>query len=189
MEPSSKPTASGRFVIRMPPDLHAALRDAAQSSRLSLNAYCVRKLAIANVGIAVDEDATALVSHADSVVGKDLLAVALYGSWVRGEAYLGSDVDALIVVRPRVPLGRQLYSAWDAEPVAWQGRAVDPHFVHPIADGEPSSLWAEVALDGVVLFERDWKLSAQLSRIRHSIAAGRIVRRFVHGQPYWTEKG
>ncbi|MCY4188977.1 MAG: hypothetical protein OXD30_10890 [Bryobacterales bacterium] len=55
------------------------------------------------------------------------------------------------------------------------------------AAAECSGLWAEVALDGIVLWDRDWKLSAQLARIRRRIAGGRLVRRVVHGQPYWTE--
>lgn len=64
---------------------------------------------------------------------------------------------------------------------------VDAHFVHPPADDALSGLWAEAALDGVVLFERGGHLSAHLVRVRRAIAEGRLVRRVVHGQPYWTE--
>jgi hypothetical protein len=47
-------------------------------------------------------------------------------------------------------------------------------------------VWGEVAVDGVVLYERGLDVSADLARIRREIAAGRLVRRTAHGQPYWT---
>ena len=178
---------SGRFVLRMPPALHAALEAAARRSGLSLNAYCVRRLAAAGSGAGGDEEATSLVARACAVAGDALSAVVLHGSWVRGEAASASDVDALIVVDSRLALNRALYRAWDAEPVTWRDRRVDPHFVHPVGEGRFSGLWAEMALDGIVLFEREWKVSAYLARVRRAIAAGRLVRRLVHGQPYWTE--
>ncbi|MXY25757.1 MAG: toxin-antitoxin system HicB family antitoxin [Acidobacteria bacterium] len=179
---------SGRFVLRMPPALHTALDGAAQASGLSLNAYCVRHLAAAGLGAAGDEDAGALITRARAVAGDALSAVLLHGSWVRGEATPASDVDALIVVDSRLSLSRDLYRQWDAQPITWRGRRMDPHFVQPAAgEGQFSGLWAEVALDGIVLYERDWKVSAHLAKIRRAIAAGRLVRRVVHGQPYWTE--
>ena len=172
----------------MPPALHAALDGAARASGLSLNAYCVRQLAVAGLGAPGDEDAGALVTRARAVAGDALSAVLLHGSWVRGEATPASDVDALIVVDFRLPLSRELYREWDARPITWRGRRLDPHFLHPATEeGQFSGLWAEVALDGIVLFERDWKVSAHLAKIRRAIAAGRLVRRVVHGQPYWTE--
>jgi hypothetical protein len=47
-------------------------------------------------------------------------------------------------------------------------------------------VWAEVAIAGVVVFERGRRISSRLVDIRHEIAAGKLVRRLVHGQPYWT---
>jgi hypothetical protein len=38
----------------------------------------------------------------------------------------------------------------------------------------------------VVLFERDGAVTRHLGAIRGEIAAGRLTRRSVHGQPYWT---
>jgi len=178
---------SGRFVLRLPPPLHGALQAAARASGLSLNEYCVRRLATAGPAVAVDEHAAALVARAATLAGDALVAVVAYGSWARGEATPASDVDALVVVEPRVALTRSLYRAWDEQPVVWQGRPVDPHFVHPPGPKAAGGLWGEVAVDGIVLFERDWRLSAHLSRVRRAIAEGKLVRRLVHGQPYWTE--
>ena len=177
---------SGRFVLRLPPALHGALQAAAGASGLSLNEFCVRRLAAGGPALAADEHAAAIVTAAAALVGDALAAVVVYGSWARGEAAAGSDVDVLIVVEPRTALTRALYRKWDAAPVTWQGRVIDPHFVHPPGDRVTGGVWGEVAVDGVVIFERDWRLSAALARIRRDIAAGRLVRRFVHGQPYWT---
>ena len=177
---------SGRFVLRLPPSLHGALQAAARANGLSLNEYCVRRLATAGPGLAADDHAAAIVTAAAALVGDALVAVVVYGSWARGEAVAGSDVDVLVVVEPRVALTRSLYRKWDAAPVTWHGRTVDPHFVHPPGARIAGGVWGEVAVDGVVIFERDWRLSADLGRIRRDIAAGRLIRRFVHGQPYWT---
>ena len=84
-------------------------------------------------------------------------------------------------------LGRALYRRWDEQPVAWNGRTVEPQFVSlPAEDENLEGLWAEVALDGIIVFERGLKLSLRLVRLRREIAAGRLIRRIVHGQPYWV---
>ena len=87
-----------------------------------------------------DHDAVALVSRASAVAGDGLAAVILHGSWVRGDATPASDVDALVVVDPRLAVTRGLYRTWDSQRVTWRGRPVDPHFVHPPADETFSGL-------------------------------------------------
>ena len=185
---TSRQTAahSGRFILRLPPLLHAALRAAAAAAGLSLNEYCVRRLAITGPAVSLDPGAAALVHRASTLTGPALIGVILYGSWARGEAAGTSDVDVLIVVDETVPLTRDLYRRWDEAPVRWHSRLIDPHFVRRPREPVAGGVWAEAALDGVVLFEREWQLSASLGIIRRDIAAGRLVRRFVHGQPYWT---
>lgn len=186
LEMASKTTSrpSGRFVLRMPPPLHGLLRDESKAAGLSLNEYCVRRL---TTGGLADEDGVALVSRCASVLGEGFTALLLHGSWVRGDASTGSDVDALIVVRPEVPLDRSLYRTWDAEPSTWRELPVDPHFVHLPASDTFSGLWAEVATHGLILFDRGGQLASHLARVRSAIADGRLQRRFAHGQPYWTE--
>jgi hypothetical protein len=180
--------ASGRFLLRIPPGLHATLRAAAQAAGMSLNDYCARKLAAPLGSLAALPDGAAVVERAAAVCGAGLVGVVVYGSWVRGEAGDGSDVDVLVVLERGASPSRSLYRAWDAAPVSWQRRAVEPHFVRLPDVGEPvSGLWAEVALDGVVLFERQLLVSSVLAHVRHEVVAGRLVRRFVHGQPYWAE--
>lgn len=149
----------------------------------------MRKLVAPAAGLGAVEGATTAVLHAASIFGEDLVAVAGFGSWTRGELNDGSDVDLLIVLEDRVALTRELYRRWDAvATLRWGGRPVDAHFVHlPPAERTGAGVWGEVAIDGIVLFERDARLSLRLIQVRRDIAAGRIVRRVAHGQPYWSD--
>jgi predicted nucleotidyltransferase len=180
---------SGKFVLRLAPELHATLREAARDAGLSLNDYCMRKLRAPVGNIAAHADASTLVARAADLLADDLIAILVYGSWSRGEARAGSDLDVLIVVAPGVSITRALYRKWDELPaLSWEGHIVDPHFVHPL-DGRHGTkgTWAEAAIDGIIIFERGLQISLQLARIRRDILAGRLVRRVVHGQPYWSE--
>jgi predicted nucleotidyltransferase len=130
----------------------------------------------------------AAVERAAVSFGENLLGVAAFGSWARGELAGGSDVDLLIVLESSVPITRSLYRDWDERSVTESPRKLDPHFVHlPALYGRIGAVWAEAAVDGIVLFERGFRLSSTLVRVRHEILEGRLVRKIVHGQPYWTE--
>ncbi len=178
---------SGRFLLRIDPALHAALRRAAREAGVSLNDYCGRSLAAPAGRAGGAGPAADVVRRAAEFFGEQLEGVLLYGSLARGEAEASSDADVLVVVERRVRLTRALYRRWDEAPVAWEERRIDPHFAHlPALSGPPSGLWAELALDGIVLFERGLALSRALVRIRHEILDGRLERRVVHGQPYWA---
>ena len=180
--------ASGRFVLRLDPGLHGALRAAARARGVSLNEFCATKLAMPVVDAESFAGASDVIKRAAAVVGEALIAVVAFGSWARGELSDSSDVDILIVVSSEVPLNRSLYRRWDDGPLRWEGHPVEPHFVHlPAMGGMPSGLWAEVALDGIVLYQRDPRLSQRLVGVRRLQAAGRLRRRTAHGQPYWVE--
>jgi hypothetical protein len=179
---------SGRFVLRISPGLHAALRAAAGDEGLSLNDYCARKLAAPVGRLASFGGAMSAVERAAAFFAGELIGVVAFGSWARDEMADGSDIDLLVVLEAGTALTRELYRRWDEEPIEWGGRPVEPHFVRLPAAGEPpGGIWPEVALDGIVLFERGLRLSAHLVRVRRLIASGRLVRRFVHGQPYWAQ--
>jgi len=179
---------SGRFLLRVDPGLHAALRAAAARMGLSLNDYCARKLATPGTSLVASGDAIAAVQRSASLVGAALVGVVAFGSWARAEIRDGSDVDLLVVVDDVVPLSRDLYRRWDEAPVSWEGLHVEPHFVHlPPSGGSVAGLWAEVAVEGVLLFVRDLELPRLLVGIRRAVAEGRVARRVAHGQPYWVE--
>ncbi len=177
-----------RVLLRLPAGVHAALESAARSAGLSFNEYCARRLAAPSTVHAVSDDGLRAINTAAALFGEALVAVVLYGSWATGRASASSDVDLFVVLERSVPLTRDLYRRWDAAPLTWQGRPVDPHFAHaPRPDDPPSAAWAEAAIGGVVLYERDPRVSRHLVRVRTAVAEGRLVRRVAHGQPYWTE--
>ena len=181
--------ASGRFVLRLDPGLHGALRATARARGLSLNEYCARKLAVPLADLHEFDGAPETIRHAAAVLGEGLIAVVVFGSWTRGEASDGSDVDVLIVVDEDVPLTRGLYRRWDEAPLAWGRHPVEPHFVHPPATDQPASgFWAEIALDGVMLHQRDLRVARWLAAIRRQVADGSLRRRTAHGQSYWTRE-
>ena len=112
-----------------------------------------------------------------------------FGSWARAELHAESDVDILVVVDDKLKLSRDLYLSVGrgADPMAAGAGSNRTSFTFRIPRRPPLGLWAEVAIDGIVLFTRDLLLPSLLVRVRHDIAAGRIIRRVVHGQSYWTE--
>ena len=177
---------SGRFVLRIEPELHATLRRAAQDAGLSLNEYCARKLAApVNRSTGPFEEA---IRQASTTFGEQLVGVVVYGSWARDELTERSDVDLLVVLSPDLAITRELYRAWDASPLHWGSHAVEPHFVHmPDDDARVTGAWAEVATEGIVVFERGFELSRLLVRIRRRILARQLTRRRAQGQPYWVE--
>lgn len=176
---------SGRFVLRLPPALHAALRNAADRAGLSLNEYCVRSLAAP--GPDPTGPGAAVAARAAEAFGPDLVGVVLYGSWLRGEATPASDIDVLVVLESTRAVTRATYHEWDHDPLEHEDHLVEVHFISlPAAESEPGTVWLEVALDGVVMFDRDQRITRYLSRLRRGIAAGTLTRRRAHGQPYWT---
>lgn len=178
---------SGRFVMRVSPGLHGILRDSAARAGLSLNDYCVRKLAAPGT---VDTPVFEVVDRATAQFGGDLVGIVAFGSWARDELTEQSDVDLLVVVEQGVVLARSLYRPWDEARVTWEGRPVEVHIVHlPQRDEAPSGLWAEAALEGLVLFERGFDLSRRLIDVRRRVASGEVFRRQAHGQPYWVTAG
>ena len=179
---------SGRFVLRLDPVLHAELRREAAVRGISLNAHCVQRLAAA-AGVSPGfEGAADTVRRATELMGESLIGIVVFGSWARGEPADTSDIDVLIVIDGDIPITRALYRRWDEVPVAWSGRPVDPHFVHlPPQRRTPSGLWAEVAIDGIVLHDPRHRLFPRLAAVRRALAEGRLRRRTVHGTGYWTE--
>lgn len=178
---------SVRFLLRLPATLHAALLEGARDRGVSLNEYLNRRLSGAELHPTSESVAPLLLAHAHRVAGARLLGIVLHGSWTRGEARADSDIDALIAVDEALPLTRGLYRAWDEQPVAWAGRAVDVHFVHlPRSLDRAAGVWCEAAVEGRLIADRSGRVEDALIQIRRAIADGRLVRKRAHGQPYWT---
>lgn len=153
-----------------------------------MNEYCVQRLGGPDLRVTPRQPVADVLARAGYVAGPHLLGVIAHGSWVRGEARDSSDVDVMVVVDRALPLARGLYATWDGASPRWHGRAVDAHFVHlPQVTGRASSVWCELAVEGLLLSDRDGAVSTALIDVRRAIAHGRLVRKTAHGQPYWTE--
>jgi len=183
-----QPLPSGRFNLRIGPELHASLRAAARAANTSLNEYCTRRLGSPGAPLAAAP--AAIVRRAARVLGDSLLGVVAFGSWARGEETASSDLDILLVADRAVPISRALYRSWDGGPdLSWDDHEVTPHFVHlPPNAAAVSGLWAEVATDGLILFERDLTVSRHLAGVRRRILHGEISARVADGQRYWVHE-
>ena len=184
---------SGRFVVRVTPRLHGALRERADRLGVSLNEVCRGALAAAvdaEAGGATTESALPergmLVRITDSY-RPDIVGVILFGSRAQGTAGPDSDWDILLVMARGTPLSRDLYRTWD-ERIDRGARVpiVSPHFIHLPSPAGGGSLWLEAALHGQVLWQRDAGLTRRLARARERIAAGQVCRRIAYGTPYWV---
>lgn len=185
--PQARPSASGKFVLRLDARLHGLLREDALAAGTSLNDWCGRTLAAPGAG-GIDA-ASGVVMAIRSRLGNDLEGVIVYGSFARGELSTGSDVDLLVVLRQGVAITRSLYREWEGAVPDWNGREIDLHFVHlPTAADRISASWAEAAVCGIVLYDRGLEISRRLIGIRERIAAGGLVRRMSQGQPYWIHE-
>ncbi|MCB0370906.1 MAG: toxin-antitoxin system HicB family antitoxin [Bdellovibrionales bacterium] len=88
---SSTIMESGKFVLRITPDLHKTLKAEAKERGESLNSLCLKKLAATSNkswGEFIDEIITVF----------NPLGILLFGSYARGENSAESDIDLLIVL-------------------------------------------------------------------------------------------
>lgn len=183
-------TYSGRFVLRLPSDLHRRLAVEAEENGRSLNEHCRQLLAGERVGQSpngIDRELLDLVRRA---VEPPPIAVVLFGSSARGRATAASDVDLLLVLEPGVEPSRSLYRKLDAalaeHPFVTR---LEPHLVGlPASPREAGGLWHEVALDGLVLWERDARVRELLRGLRLEMARGLVHRHTAHGHPYWVRE-
>ncbi len=198
---------SGRFVLRIPPDLHRRLRELAAREGRSLNEVCRRLLAAAigpaspgaaqrspaapgGLPVDVPPELMAAIRGAWPEV---LVGVVLFGSAARGEATAASDVDLLIVLDQGVEISRALYREWDrgvAGATRRAGREFTPQFVVlPRSPEAAGGIWLEVARDGIVLDDPKGRAARFLAALRDYAMSGAVVRKVAHGQPYWVREG
>ena len=184
---------SGRFVLRIPPELHGALKAAAAGAGVSLNSYC-RSILTAAVRGGGDGGmiTAALLAALTGEFGEALVGLVVFGSRVRNEHTAMSDIDLLIAVGESVAVSRELYTRWDTAVDAVDAGAgvVSPHFAHlPSDDAALGSLWLEAALHGVVVLDPTGVVARTVARVRDRIAAGEVQRRAAYGHPYWVHVG
>lgn len=164
-------------MVRLPQRLHEELTSEAHSCGCSLNQLVVSKLSKKSFL----EDSTLL----EIIKLYSPRAIIQFGSTTRGEATATSDIDLLIILDPETPIERNLYLIWEQKlPPATK---YSPQFVHlPVSQNNLGGLWLEAALEGEILFTRDRSIREFISSVKNRIAQGQYVRKWTHGQPYWT---
>jgi predicted nucleotidyltransferase len=175
-------TPSGKFVLRLTPQLHQRLKSEAEEHCMSLNAWVLHRLTHSPVSNEL------LWNRIQNIYSNSVLALVQFGSTVRGEARESSDIDLLIVLEPEITIDRKLYRIWDEGIAPDFDLPYSPQFSHLASPESPSSLWLEVALEGEILFAKNATVQSMLSRIRERIASGEFVRKMSYGQPYWVHE-
>lgn len=121
--------------------------------------------------------------------GHDLIAVVLYGSWSRGEARPGSDVD-LFVIAQNLPEHRFDRSRYLHKAVA--GRCPLPVSIlakEPAQfEGHFPSLYLDIGLDGIILYDTNDYIFQKLDRIRQLIEEAGLYRVRQKGELMWWFK-
>jgi predicted nucleotidyltransferase len=176
---------SGKFVLRLNPELHKSLKAEAKTSGESLNSLCIKKL--------LSVSSTPWTNTLKEIITTyDPLGIILFGSYARGEDTKSSDIDLLIVLDKKSSIERSLYQKWDQ--LKNISDKFSPQFVHLVESDEVvGGIWLEASLDGEVLFMKDASVKSCLNRIRKEISQGVYQRKTSHGHPYWVnlkfEKG
>jgi hypothetical protein len=94
--------------------------------------------------------------------------------------------QVLLVFGPKFQLVRSLYAEFDRLVEAIEGD-IAAHFIRlPRTMPEGGGLRFEVAIDGIVVWERrDLRVSRFFAKTREAMARGEIRRGVSHGHPYW----
>lgn len=181
-------TYSGKFIVRIDSKLHERLCSVASRENVSLNQKCIELLSQVDTNSkCTDDDVLRIRASVNQMFNNSLIGIVLFGSTARGESRTTSDIDLLIVIENSINLNRSLYRKWDEFIAPHLADNITPHFVHIAPQSaQVGSLWLEVSLDGVVLFETEKLISNCLRRIRQNIADGHYTREINNGHPYWV---
>ncbi|MDW8234594.1 MAG: nucleotidyltransferase domain-containing protein [Roseiflexaceae bacterium] len=108
-----------------------------------------------------------VVDALHQALGSSLVALALFGSRARGDALPDSDWDLLLIAEhlPASPLARQecLIACLPAE---WRGRAAIIARTPSEFTAHLPSLYLDIAIDGIVLYDRDGSITRHLAALR-----------------------
>jgi len=177
-----KAQKSGHFVLRVKPDLHAALSTLAHEHQSSLNQIC-NQLIVRGMGQPQNYlDPQVLDELKNKYAHQGLLGMILFGSVARQTSTESSDLDLMLVMSDETPIRRSLYRDWDHEKIAL-------HFSHLPDYSKPlSSLWLEIGLDGIILSDVGQQMSKNMIQLKKAISSGLYSRKEAHGHPYWIKK-
>lgn len=129
-------------MLRIPEQRHLKLTKQAKHYQLSLNQFCqkiLEKGEISEMDMIVDKIKTTFEESLEGII--------LFGSKARSDMHDLSDIDLLIVLNEQIT--RRHYKLLELPQI------YSPNFV--TFRKEPSGLWFDVAIDGIVLFDKSRK--------------------------------
>ncbi len=173
--------------LRVDANLSRKLKEQAAKAGLSINEYCSALMdqSLELKICSANEEHGAIVHAAQLMFSDKLEGVVLFGSVARGDNTEESDLDILVVLERSVAINRSIYARWDAS-VEGIAKNLSIHFVHlPLEVESQSGLWCEVALEGIVLYDRRLMVSKYLIKLRHEIIRGNYTSSYSHGHRYW----
>ena len=185
-------TYSGKFVLRLDVKTNERLVSEAERRRTSLNRLCRDILVHGLERNDVEEDPFRFLIPTILLLKghfkKNLLGVAVFGSRVTGKATENSDFDVLVILADTVPLVRSLYRWWDESLEMFEGKVVNPHFVHlPASPEEAGGLWLEVAVASKILWEEKGLVTSFIDKLLLQMSSDKIRRHWSNGMPYWEK--
>ena len=126
-----------------------------------------------------------IVSAYRGYLGDRLVSLALFGSRARGDAQESSDYDLFIVARdlPAKLWDRQLFLRKPLKPFK-ESFSVIAKSPEEFEAALPS-LYLDLAVDGIILFDRDDYIAAKFRRIRELIAQAGLRRERIDGELMW----
>lgn len=147
-----------------------------------------------------DDLFAAVRDAAVATYGERLIALAIFGSWARGEATPASDLDLLVVAEPLPP--SRMKRVREFRPVADMSRAVRcsvwsdrgpevelaPVFKTPQELAAGSPLYLDMTLWRIVLIDRGGMLEAFLEGLRERMRALGSRRVPFKGGAFWDYK-
>lgn len=182
--------SSGKFVFRTEPELHRQAKSTAKQEGISLNEYCNLRLAQPLISTRkIPFEVGRAVQYAHDLCGAYFIGAVLYGSWIRDQIRDDSDIDLLVVVDEGFQFRRSLYSNWLSKNFEHKGHVISAQFAKlPDPNERVGGIWAEIAIEGLILEDPDFRISQCLAHIRRKIACGELIRKTLHGQPYWIHR-
>jgi hypothetical protein len=120
-------------------------------------------------------------------LGDHLISIVLFGSQARGDAKEGSDYDLFIVADglPPKPFKRVLFIRSPLEGQFPEKFCIIAKTPKEVMTDFPS-LFLDLALDGIILFDKDDFFKKLKNRVRQIIQQAGLQRKMEKGKIYWA---
>ncbi|MBI4523631.1 MAG: nucleotidyltransferase domain-containing protein [Deltaproteobacteria bacterium] len=137
----------------------------------------------------VEQALRSLVGNLKAGLGRNLIAVVLFGSRARGEEQRESDWDIFILARslPTSPMKRYACVRGMSKAPLEGGVSYLAKTQREFEEGFPS-FYLDLALDGIILYDTKGYMQAKLKRIQEIIEEAGLKRERIPGGFFWDWK-